>query len=63
LFVLIIPRKAWELEPQREDEDLSLAWALKGLLERGERIITFQGLGIRTQQRGLEPLCSLVVVV
>ena len=51
----------WELGPQREDEDLSVVWGLKGPLERRERIMTSQGLGIRTPERGLGPLCSLVV--
>ena len=47
---------AWELGPQREDEDLSVVWGLKGSLERRERIMTSQGLGIRTPERGLGPL-------
>ena len=51
-----------ELGPQREDEDLSVVWGLKGPLERRERIMTSQGLGIRTPERGLGPLSSLVVV-
>jgi len=62
LFVLIIPRGAWELGPQREDEELSVVWGLEGPLERRERIMTSQGLGIRTPESGLGPLCSLVVV-
>ena len=37
----------WELGPQREDEDLSVVWGLKGPLERREKIMTSQGLGIR----------------
>jgi len=53
---------AWVLGPQRADEDPSLIWGLKGPLERRERIMTSQGLGIRTPERGLGPLCSLVVV-
>ena len=52
----------WHLGPQREDSDLSVAWGLQGLLERRERIMTSQGLGTRTPERGLEALCSLVVV-
>jgi len=54
---------AWELRPQRENEDLSVVWGLKGPLERRERIMTSLGLGIRTPERGFGPLCSLVVVV
>ena len=53
---------AWELGPQREDEDLSVVWGLKGPLERRERVMNSQGLGIMTPERGLGPLCSLVVV-
>jgi len=53
---------AWELGPQRENEYLSVVWGLMGLQERRERIMTSQGLGNRTPDRGLGPLCSLVVV-
>ena len=41
----------------------SVAWGLDGLMERRERITTSQGLGIKTPERGLGPLFSLVVVL
>ena len=50
---------AWELGPQREDEDLSVVWGLKGPLERRERIMTSQGLGIRTS---LQPGCCCLIM-
>ena len=54
---------AWELGSQREDQDLFVAWGLDGLMERREWITTSLGLGIRTPERGLGPLFSLVVVL
>ena len=39
-----------------------VVWGLQKLLERRERIMTSQGLGIRTLEGGLGPLCGLVVV-
>ena len=45
---------AWELGSQREDQDLSAAWGLDGLLWLSPGF-----LGIRIPERGLGPLCSL----
>ena len=47
----------------KKDYGLSVAWGLDGLMERRERITTSQGLGIRTPERGLGSLFSLVVVL
>ena len=48
------PQGAWELGSQREDQDLSVAWGLDGLLW-----LSPGGLAIRIPERGLGPLCSL----
>ena len=53
-LVVVVPRGAWELGSQREDQDLSVAWGIDGLLW-----LSPGGLGIRIPERGLGPRCSL----
>ena len=50
------PQGAWELGSQREDQDLSVAWGLDGLLW-----LSPGSLGIRTPERGFVQRCSCVL--
>ena len=63
LFIVAALFVAWELGPQGRDYDLSVAWGLQGLMERGKRIMTFQGIGIRTPERGLGLLCGRLMLL